>query len=241
MTFDGPVGLGTLYLAVYRKSDGFYRSTGTTFVNIAGLSDAQFRAGLFTASELLSQSGEATGVYAWTSGALAKDAYSVYCYTNNTTLEPSGGDSGEAGDEEEHFIQAFILNADGAGGAISLANLEVEATVDEAAIATAVATELGDLADPDAIAAAVAIALQQQGVVTPPPVSSGDMLTDLKQALANLSAKYLEVSTNPQPNYTMDGETWNMADYLKMLREQIDALNTQIAAYEPYELVTYGY
>ena len=41
----------------------------------------------------------------------------------------------------------------------------------------------------------------------------------LIQALANIDAKILEITANPKPNYSIDGQTVNRGDFLKQLMD----------------------
>lgn len=119
MTFDGPIGSGTLYLAVYRKSDGAYRTTGTTFAAISGLSDSQWRSGLFTATEQTNSDGKGTGCYSWSSGNLPVDYYTVKVFDANSGIGPDGID----GSSVDHHVEAFNFAANGAGGSANLNNV----------------------------------------------------------------------------------------------------------------------
>ena len=48
--------------------------------------------------------------------------------------------------------------------------------------------------------------------------------TDIAQAIANISQTIKEITANPKPNYTVDGQTVNWADYLDTLTTKLASL-----------------
>ena len=66
-------------------------------------------------------------------------------------------------------------------------------------------------------------------------------LADLTAALDRLDAKILEVSCNPKPNYSIDGQSVSWESYYSGLLKSRQLLAEQIAlAGSPYELRTEG-
>lgn len=66
-------------------------------------------------------------------------------------------------------------------------------------------------------------------------------LENIAAAINNIAAKIAEVSANPKPNYSLDGESYSWADYLKMLTEQITELRqAQAVLSSPYEIRSRG-
>ena len=53
----------------------------------------------------------------------------------------------------------------------------------------------------------------------------------------NIGALLAQVTANPQPNYSLDGESYSWADYVSMLRGQLRGLQTDIQdASGPFEV-----
>jgi hypothetical protein len=66
-------------------------------------------------------------------------------------------------------------------------------------------------------------------------------LDSLTQAQTNIGALIVQVTTNPQPNYSVDGESYSWADYLSMLMAQAKVLDEAIQrAGGPFEVSSYG-
>lgn len=63
-------------------------------------------------------------------------------------------------------------------------------------------------------------------------------IDDLKTARDNLATAYKNATSSPKPNYSVDGQSVSWADYLRMLAEQLTAVNEAIASGEPFEHVT---
>ena len=62
-------------------------------------------------------------------------------------------------------------------------------------------------------------------------------LDDLIATQANLASLLRQATTNPKPNYSLDGETYWWADYVAMLRQQLAGLALDIQnAGGPYEV-----
>lgn len=66
-------------------------------------------------------------------------------------------------------------------------------------------------------------------------------LENLNTTLDNLIAWRADVSSNPQANYNIDGQSFNHADLLKMISDQIDQLQRQINDLDPFEEIHQGY
>lgn len=49
-------------------------------------------------------------------------------------------------------------------------------------------------------------------------------LASINQSIANLETALQTVTANPQPNYTIDGESVSLADYLKSLTDGLQEL-----------------
>lgn len=56
----------------------------------------------------------------------------------------------------------------------------------------------------------------------------------------NLLARIQEVTANPKPNYSIDGQTVQWQSYLDSLFAKLESVNGQINAAEPFEEVTRG-
>lgn len=113
ITYKGlAAGLTGKYAAIYRKSDGAFRTTGTTFAAMSGVDTAAFRSGLIAVSELTFSGPVNSGRYTITTGNIALDAYNVSIFPDNTAVLPSD-------DPEQNFD--FI--ADGAGSALHIASV----------------------------------------------------------------------------------------------------------------------
>lgn len=65
-------------------------------------------------------------------------------------------------------------------------------------------------------------------------------LENLTTARDNLAAKLAEVSADPKPTYSIDGQSFSWVEYYKFLTDSVDALNLQISGGEPFEEVTRG-
>lgn len=65
-------------------------------------------------------------------------------------------------------------------------------------------------------------------------------LTDLETIKANILARLKEVTEKPKPNYNIDGQSVSWQSYSDSLMKQLDAVNKQINAAQPYEEVSRG-
>lgn len=61
-------------------------------------------------------------------------------------------------------------------------------------------------------------------------------LDDLATARDNFAAKLAEISVSPKPSYSIDGQSVSWTDYYRFLSDQVDKLNEQIAAGQPFEI-----
>jgi hypothetical protein len=65
--------------------------------------------------------------------------------------------------------------------------------------------------------------------------SEAAQLEDIKrQALALLA----EITANPKPSYTVDGQTVSWAEYLAQLRATVAWCDERLAATEPFEVAS---
>lgn len=56
--------------------------------------------------------------------------------------------------------------------------------------------------------------------------------------MANLEAKLLEATVNPKPSYTVDGQSVQWNEYLKMLMDGLKQLAELAAIANPFEIRT---
>lgn len=54
----------------------------------------------------------------------------------------------------------------------------------------------------------------------------------------NIAAKLAEISANPKPNYSVDGQSVSHGDFFAMLMRQMAEANAAIASGTPFEIVT---
>lgn len=63
--------------------------------------------------------------------------------------------------------------------------------------------------------------------------------TYLDNAITNLTSKILELSSDPKPSYTVDGQSFSHTEFFKMLTESVDLLITQRRRLQgPYQKLT---
>ncbi|MCX7425366.1 MAG: hypothetical protein NTW96_07035 [Planctomycetia bacterium] len=68
------------------------------------------------------------------------------------------------------------------------------------------------------------------------PSDLEQLQTIRSQALAILA----DVTANPKPSYSLDGQTVSWGDYLAKLRETIDWCERKLAGCEPFEIHSRG-
>ena len=62
---------------------------------------------------------------------------------------------------------------------------------------------------------------------------------NIAQAITNISETIKEITANPKPNYTVDGQTVNWADYLDTLTTKLASLlKTQQLLGGPFQRMT---
>lgn len=62
---------------------------------------------------------------------------------------------------------------------------------------------------------------------------------NIAQAITNISETIKEITANPKPNYTVDGQTVNWADYLDTLTTKLQSLlKTQQLLGGPFQKMT---
>ena len=69
------------------------------------------------------------------------------------------------------------------------------------------------------------------------------MPSDLEQLSTILSqtlAIIAEMTANPKPSYTLDGQTVSWGDYLSKLRATVDWCEQKLAGCEPFEIHSRG-
>lgn len=69
-------------------------------------------------------------------------------------------------------------------------------------------------------------------------MSQAETLTAIKN---NLLARIEQVTAQPKPNYNIDGQQISWQSYLDSLMANLERINAQINASEPFEEVTRGY
>jgi hypothetical protein len=58
-------------------------------------------------------------------------------------------------------------------------------------------------------------------------------------AITNLTAKLAELSADPKPSYSVDGQTFSHTEYFKMLTDSLESLiTTRRRLQGPYQLMT---
>jgi len=64
-------------------------------------------------------------------------------------------------------------------------------------------------------------------------------LENLATVKSQIIQRLLEITTNPQPSYSLDGESVSWGDYQRLLLDQLKGIREQIALEgAPYELAT---
>lgn len=61
---------------------------------------------------------------------------------------------------------------------------------------------------------------------------------DLVTIRDNISAKLVEISANPQPSYSVEGQSVSWNDYFRMLTEQLKNMNQAINQANPFIIST---
>ena len=69
------------------------------------------------------------------------------------------------------------------------------------------------------------------------PTEAQQLATIKEQILQNLA----DVTANPKPSYNIDGQQIGWTDYQRLLLEQLEKINIQIATYLPWEQHSVGY
>ena len=68
------------------------------------------------------------------------------------------------------------------------------------------------------------------------PSDAEQIKTILSQTLALIA----EVTQNPKPNYSIDGQSVSWASYLASLRSTVDWCEAKLAGLEPFEIESQG-
>jgi hypothetical protein len=68
-----------------------------------------------------------------------------------------------------------------------------------------------------------------------------NQVTSLTTVRDNILAKLEEISVNPKPNYSIDGQTVNHADFFASLLKSLEQTNRALAASESYEFIEQAY
>lgn len=69
------------------------------------------------------------------------------------------------------------------------------------------------------------------------PGDAQQIATIKTQALARIA----EITAEPKPTYTIDGQTIAWGDYLKQLQQTVDWCNQKLAGEAPFEFRSQGY
>jgi ACT domain-containing protein len=65
-------------------------------------------------------------------------------------------------------------------------------------------------------------------------------LTALATIKNNILAQLQDISANPKPNYSIDGQQVSWQSHFDSLMNALNQINAQINAAEPYEIVSRG-
>jgi ACT domain-containing protein len=65
-------------------------------------------------------------------------------------------------------------------------------------------------------------------------------LTALATIKNNILAQLQDISANPKPNYSIDGQQVSWQSHFDSLMNALERINAQINAAEPYEIVSRG-
>jgi hypothetical protein len=68
-------------------------------------------------------------------------------------------------------------------------------------------------------------------------MSEATTLTTIK---SNILAQLEDLSANPKPNYSIDGQQVSWQSHFDSLMMSLDRINAQINASDPYEIVSRG-
>ena len=71
--------------------------------------------------------------------------------------------------------------------------------------------------------------------------SAGNYLADLLATRDNITAQLADMTVNPKPSYTVDGQSVDWDAHFRTLSNKLDELNQVIQASEPFEIHTAGY
>lgn len=59
----------------------------------------------------------------------------------------------------------------------------------------------------------------------------------LETIKANVLAILVDLTENPKPTYTIDGQTVAWADYFKTLTDQLAVIDEQLTSEDPFEII----
>ena len=65
-------------------------------------------------------------------------------------------------------------------------------------------------------------------------------LEQLRTIQSQTLAIIAQVTADPKPDYTLDGQTVSWADYLARLRDTVDWCERKLAGHEPFEIRSRG-
>ena len=65
-------------------------------------------------------------------------------------------------------------------------------------------------------------------------------LEQLRTIQSQTLAVIAQVTADPKPDYTLDGQTVSWADYLAKLRDTVDWCERKLAGHEPFEIRSRG-
>jgi len=73
------------------------------------------------------------------------------------------------------------------------------------------------------------------------PTAEASGATSIATIKAQMLAIIAEITANPKPNYSIDGQSISWSDYLGQLQRSVEWCNQQLAVDEPFEIVSRGY
>jgi hypothetical protein len=61
-----------------------------------------------------------------------------------------------------------------------------------------------------------------------------DLIATLSTARDNFALKLLDISTNPKPNYSIEGQSVSHAEFLKVITDGLKAVQELLNTFDPY-------
>ena len=66
-------------------------------------------------------------------------------------------------------------------------------------------------------------------------------ISDLEDARDNIATLLKNMTANPKPSYSIDGQTIQWSAYFRMLTDKLETINQAISAGNPFEETMQGY